>query len=193
MSRQLTPGERDSLLWPIFGPTLPYQRIRCHVNRLRLGGRGNSIAPMGNPYFAPLIYCQDFSNESKDLYGNPEVSLRQKSIFIHELTHVWQHYHGVNVVKSAVLLFVRCRCRYKNAYAYSLSTRKTFAQYNIEQQAEIVADYWGITELIKRPTHRALTARLPEFAQCLETIRQSGSPRSRRRFAMPESPSDEIA
>ncbi len=193
MARHLTQGEKESLLWPIFGATLPYERIRCHVNHLRLGGRGNSIAPMGNPYFSSLVYALDFSDESKDSHGNPKVSLRQKSIFIHELTHVWQHYHGANVVRSAVKLFIQFRGRYKNAYAYSLSPGKAFAQFNIEQQAEIVADYWRITELIKRPTHRVLSARLPEFAEALDTIRRSGSPHGGRRVALPESHGDEIA
>lgn len=91
------------------------------------------------------------------------------------------------------MLFVRCRGRYQNAYAYSLGATKRFCRFNIEQQAEIIADYWAITELLKRPSQRALTARLPEFAEALETVRQSGSPRSRRRLAMPESPGDATA
>jgi type VI secretion system secreted protein VgrG len=193
LARPLTLGEKESLLWPIFGPTLPYDRIRCGVNYFRLGGRGNSIAPMGNPYFSSLVYCDDFSDESKDSHGNLKVSLKQKWIFIHEFTHVWQHYHGANVIRSAAMLFVRCRGRYKNAYTYSLSPEKAFAQFNIEQQAEIIADYWQLTEMMKKPTHRALKARLPEFAESLEAIRRSGSPRSRGRcVAMPESRGDEI-
>jgi hypothetical protein len=51
--------------------------------------------------------------------------------FIHEMTHVWQHQSGINLLLRR-LPFAR--------YHYKLADDRAFAAYGIEQQACIVAD-----------------------------------------------------
>ena len=52
-------------------------------------------------------------------------------LFIHELTHVWQHQSGINLI-----LRRHPFCR----YAYALTPGKPLTRYGIEQQAMIVED-----------------------------------------------------
>lgn len=56
-------------------------------------------------------------------------------MFIHELTHVWQHQNG---------MWVRTRGLFSNLvdYNYSLDRKKKLSDYGMEQQASIVADYF---------------------------------------------------
>lgn len=58
-------------------------------------------------------------------------SLATQAFFIHEMTHVWQHQSGLNLVFRR-LPFAR--------YRYELKAGKPFHRYGIEQQACIVAD-----------------------------------------------------
>jgi hypothetical protein len=165
MGRALTRGERDMLL-PIFGTTIPYERVKCDVNSHNFGGAGNSITPTGNPYFSAQIYTSDFSADN--------VPLNAKRVFIHELMHVWQFYHRVNVTQEAVYLFFKCKCDYARAYDYrdQLKTTKDPARFNIEQQADIIADYWLEREVAKLPDSAGSTVNLNDFLPFLAAIRQ---------------------
>ncbi len=49
------------------------------------------------------------------------------------MTHVWQKQSGINVILRGV---------YQRNYSYSLSSGKAFSKYNIEQQGDIVRDYF---------------------------------------------------
>src|SRR5262245_11935359 len=118
---KLTAGERQ-LLEPVFRHMLPYDKIVCKVNRLRIGGKDNSITPRGTAYFAVTVYTADFSMASHN----------DKWIFVHEMTHAWQHHHGTNVVLAAVGLTFRHLFRYDHAYPYTLTSKSRFRQFNIE-------------------------------------------------------------
>jgi hypothetical protein len=67
-----------------------------------------------------------------------------KSTLIHELTHVWQGHHDRGawdyVAKS---LYVQGKYGEK-AYAYDKSNYKDWDTYNVEQQAQIVEDWYGV-------------------------------------------------
>ncbi|MGB5722813.1 MAG: vgr related protein, partial [Parasphingorhabdus sp.] len=58
-------------------------------------------------------------------------------LFIHEMVHVWQHQQGVFLPLARHPF-----CRYD----YELRPSKAFAEFGIEQQAEIVSHYF----LLKR-------------------------------------------
>ena len=96
------------------------------------------MAPTGNIHFHPdsPLWSEDFSKERMSLQG----------LFIHEMTHVWQAQRG----GPLYLPFMRhpfCR------YSYALKPGKTFLDYGLEQQAEIVR-------------HRFLADRSIEVAPC---------------------------
>lgn len=89
-----------------------------------------AMAPNGNIYYAPgnTNYSTDFSAAG--------VSLAQKATFIHELAHVWQHQHGVNVIANGI---------FQRDYDYlPLTTSTNFSELGIEEQAQLIRDYFYI-------------------------------------------------
>lgn len=79
------------------------------------------MAPDGNLWFHPKggLFRDDYSQTDLNLQG----------LFIHEMVHVWQHQMGVFL---PIMRHPFCR------YGYELVPGKPFADYGIEQQAEIV-------------------------------------------------------
>ena len=83
---------------------------------------------------AKSVWCTDFSIAS--------VSDDDRGTFIHECVHVWQFYHGITKL-SAVKLFFWYRSDYfPKAYRYDLWDNDDLTDYNMEQQASIVAEYF---------------------------------------------------
>lgn len=84
------------------------------------------MAPNGNIYFAPgnADYVDDFS----------QANIHAKATFIHELAHVWQHQNGINVIARGVI---------NRNYDYlPLTINSDFNDFGIEQQAQIIRDYF---------------------------------------------------
>jgi hypothetical protein len=79
------------------------------------------MAPDGHIWFHPKgrLFCDDFC-------ASP---LLRQGLFIHEMTHVWQHQSGIRLIIRRHPL-----CRYD----YSLKPGWTLQRYGLEQQAEIV-------------------------------------------------------
>jgi hypothetical protein len=168
MGRRITEGE-FKLLQPVFRDTLPYSRILCYT----MAG-GISITPTGNPYFARAIYFDDFSNIPDSVGSNKKAAAQWT--FVHELTHVWQYYHGINVLRKAICV-ANLPGPYAEAYKYHLAKRQPFLSYNIEQQAAIVADYWGWTRKIPLYYNQDETPQLSHYDEAIKTVQQSGYPR----------------
>ncbi len=124
--RGLTAGER-AIAAAVFGETL--DASCCRIKQRRwwpLQPRSIVMAPDGHLYFAPGApgYCDDF-------FARP---IQVQAFFLHEMTHVWQHQCGTNLIWARGLL---ARYRY-----LPLQAGKAFELYGIEQQAEIVRHYW---------------------------------------------------
>ncbi|MDN5511828.1 type IV secretion protein Rhs [Acinetobacter sp.] len=119
-SRKLSAGERR-LAESVFGPHLQLDAICIVAHRAVL--KNYAISPNGHIYFNPKNWCEDFS----------KMSLGKQSWFIHELTHVWQIQQGVAVVRKAL---------FDRKYHYVLEQGKQFLQYGVEQQAQMVQDYF---------------------------------------------------
>jgi hypothetical protein len=119
-NRKLTQGEKQ-LAQSVFGIHLQLDAIRIMAHRGVL--KNYAISPNGNIYFHPQNWCQDFST----------LSLAKQSWLIHELTHVWQIQQGLAVVRKAI---------FDRKYQYVLEQGKLFFQYGIEQQAQMVQDYF---------------------------------------------------
>ena len=119
-SRQLTAAEKQ-LAKSVFGAHLQLDAIRIVAHRGVI--KNYAISPNGNVYFNPQNWCEDFSKRS----------LQQQSWLIHELTHVWQIQQGLAVVRKAL---------FDRQYHYVLEQGKLFLNYGIEQQAQMVQDYF---------------------------------------------------
>lgn len=86
--------------------------------------RGTAMAPNGHIYFHPHDYVEDFAS----------AGLARQAWFLHELTHVWQHQQGMRVW---------LRGMFDRRYRYlPLAPDKCFEHHGIEQQGDIVQDYF---------------------------------------------------
>jgi hypothetical protein len=135
--RHITAGERQ-LLRSVFQDTLPYEGLEVDTNDGNWGGEKNSITPEEIPHFATGIFCSDFSAST--------VNNNIKTTFIHEFMHVWQFYHGVHKVLGFLSQAIRHPTDYGKAYPYDLSDSNDLLDFNFEQQAAIIADYWRLNE-----------------------------------------------
>jgi hypothetical protein len=166
VTRLLTVPEIHRLLLPVFRNTLKYHSIRCSINEANIGGVNNSLTPAGIPYFSQNIYCADFS-----LAG-----ANDQWVFVHEMTHVWQWQHGIYPVMEALGLVITHR-HYQKAYPYDLTPGKELEDYNIEQQASIIADYWGLfTRKLTPQYNKDLRATLSDYTDLIEDLHKSGPP-----------------
>lgn len=144
-SRPLTQGE-TRLAASLFGDAIDYARARV-ANRKWIFFQPSNVtmAPMGTIHFHPKsgIYHEDFS----------QAPLGVQSLFVHEMTHVWQYQQGI---------FLPLRRHPFCRYDYAIRPGQRFEKYGLEQQAEIVRH----TFLLR---HRAQVAGAPPLAQ-YETI-----------------------
>lgn len=121
-SRALTKAEID-LCSSIFGEAIDYAQVRIFNRKWwPFQPRKVTMAPDGNLWFHPDsgLFCDDFFSSKLSL----------QALFIHEMTHVWQHQQGV---------FLPLARHPFSSYKYDLVPGKPFARYGIEQQAEIVS------------------------------------------------------
>ena len=103
----------------------------------------------------------------KQVVGGTAVSSRQNlPLLVHELTHVFQHHHvGSRYLGEAIYYLVTTKrdCyQYggKNGLASCWQQGKTFAQFNREQQAQIVQDYFA-----KQQAKQDVSAYVPYLQQ----------------------------
>ena len=122
-SRGLTPSEID-LARSVFGDAVDYGRVRVHPRKwFPFQPGGTVMAPDGHIWIPPKsgLWRDDFA----------AAPLALQSLFIHEMTHVWQaQRRGRWYLPLARHPF----CRYK----YKVVPGRRFERYGIEQQAEIV-------------------------------------------------------
>ncbi|MEW6221691.1 MAG: hypothetical protein AB1634_19460, partial [Thermodesulfobacteriota bacterium] len=88
---------------------------------------GVAMAPDGNIYFHPADYLDDFS----------QGTLGERAWFIHESTHVWQFQQKMDVGIGSVLAYFTGNTSY-----LPLESSTTWAALNVEQQANLVRDYY---------------------------------------------------
>jgi hypothetical protein len=121
--RPLSSGE-IALARSVFGEAIDYAKVRVHERKYwPFHLRDWIMAPTGDLWLHPdgPLTGIDFAAAGIGLQG----------LFIHEMTHVWQHQKGLRL-----LLRRHPFCR----YAYRIAPGKPFERYGIEQQAEIVRD-----------------------------------------------------
>ncbi|MGV3346526.1 type IV secretion protein Rhs [Enterobacteriaceae bacterium LUAb1] len=114
----------------LFGESIIYHNVWIHKGSyLPFGLQDKQVAmtPSGEIYFRN-DYSSDFSKEF----------INRKHLFIHEMSHVWQYQHGMNVKTRGLISWAV-------DYHYELHGWG-LAGYGMEQQAQIIADYFLLTQ-----------------------------------------------
>lgn len=144
-SRPLTPGE-IAMARRLFGESIDYRRVRIHARRyMPFQPKNCCMTPNGSMYFHRSCFLPDYTR------GDPPVI----HWFVHEMAHVWQHQLGYAVrLRGAVRLGL--------PYGYTLRHGATLADYNMEAQGDLLADYF-VLKFMKKPR----TMRQPRYADSL--------------------------
>ncbi|MDD3596822.1 hypothetical protein [Sulfuricurvum sp.] len=133
-SRSLTSGEIN-MLQNIFGNSINYADVKIYNSSF---DRGVSID--GNIGIPSDKYHPDFSTLES-------TKLADQALLIHEMTHVWQSQNGYEVLETGLTLQAMYESHrddptIANPYDYQLDPNKTFKDYNMEQQASMMEDYF---------------------------------------------------
>ncbi|MGF1549098.1 MAG: vgr related protein, partial [Sphingomonadaceae bacterium] len=106
----------------IFGKAVDYDQVRLNRRKwFPFQPKKTLMAPDGKIWFHPKgpHWCNDFAR----------ASLKRQALFLHEMTHIWQHQSGICLPLKRHP-FAR--------YSYSLKPGWPLKRYGLEQQAEIV-------------------------------------------------------
>jgi hypothetical protein len=128
-ARPLTPGE-TAMARLVFADAIDYARVSvyaCGYLPFGLQPERTAMAPDGNLYFPRACHQDDFST----------CDLADRMWFIHEMTHVWQFQLGYPVRLRGAL-------RIGLPYAYTLAPARRLADYNMEAQGNLLADYFAL-------------------------------------------------
>ncbi|HEU4851691.1 MAG TPA: Rhs element Vgr protein [Telluria sp.] len=149
--RPMTSGEIE-MARLLFRDAIDYGRVRIYGRGFLWFGLQHphvAISPNGNIYFTAARYLDDFSTSSQ----------KDKHWFIHEMVHVWQYQLGYPVLlRGAVRLFLD--------YDYRLDASKRLADFNMEAQGELLADYFALRFLGNTDVMRH-TGKLAAYEQVL--------------------------
>lgn len=127
--RYLTAGE-TAMAQRLFGDAIDYPKVRIYNRRylpFGLQPRNCAMTPNGAIYFHQSCCLLDFSKGSA----------AARHWFMHEIVHVWQHQLGYPVRLRGAL-------RIGLSYRYELSPHKTLADFNMEAQGDLLADYFAL-------------------------------------------------
>jgi len=128
--RPLTVGE-IALASLLFRDSIDYRRVRIYARRyLPFQPKNCCMTPNGSMYFHRSCFLPDYSR------GNPSAV----HWFQHEMAHVWQHQLGYAVrLRGAVRIGL--------SYDYDLAPGKTLADFNMEAQGDLLADYFVLKHM----------------------------------------------
>jgi len=117
----------------LFRDAIEYQRVRIYNRRyMPFQPRNCAMTPNGNIYFHQSCFLPDYAR------GDPPAI----HWFMHEMVHVWQHQLGYPVR-------LRGMFRIGLSYGYTLREGATLADYNMEAQGDLLADYFVLKHLKK--------------------------------------------
>ncbi len=132
-NRRLTEGERE-MLEKIFVNGVRYDEVRVYHRKWTLFQPETRVmSPDGNIYYPPA----DLKDPSGNLYYSEDFSKTVglvKLVFIHEMGHVYQYHQGIDVMSR--------RLGEGGVYRYKIEANKDLNDYTLEQQAEIIKDYY---------------------------------------------------
>ncbi|MEA5115921.1 MAG: hypothetical protein VB050_18045 [Geobacteraceae bacterium] len=137
--RELTLGE-SLMARKIFKDSIFYREVMIYKgNAFPFQDEKTIVTPRNEMYCPTGVFQEDFSKAAK---------FEEKEWFIHEMTHVWQYYRGYRrrlVAKGAFYGAVSFTISSKWAYEYDpiADKNKKLSDFNMEQQADIIAHYYG--------------------------------------------------
>lgn len=110
----------------LFGAAIDYAKVRIHNRRyMPFQPKNCAMTPNGRVYFHQSCFLDDYAAGD----------VRAQHWFMHELVHVWQHQLGYPVrLRGAVRLGL--------SYDYVLRAGATLADFNMEAQGDLLADYF---------------------------------------------------
>lgn len=115
----------------LFGAAIDYARVRIHNRRyMPFQPKDCAMTPNGRLYFHHSCFLDDYS--AGDAHA--------QHWFMHEMVHVWQHQLGYPVrLRGAVRIGLD--------YRYRLRAGATLADFNMEAQGDLLADYFVLKML----------------------------------------------
>jgi len=117
----------------LFGDAIDYARVRIYSRRyMPFQPKNCCMTPNGSMYFHRSCFLPDYTR------GDPPAI----HWFMHEMVHVWQHQLGYPVR-------LRGMFRIGLSYGYTLREDATLADYNMEAQGDLLADYFVLKHLNK--------------------------------------------
>ncbi|WP_157956642.1 hypothetical protein [Dyella sp. C11] len=129
----------------VFGDGVDYAKVKVHHGGWWLfsavGGQDKTTAvtPNGEMYYPSAIYRDNFAGDDD----------RGRALFMHEMVHVWQKQMGYSVKLHGMTVTSRGDA----AYRYTLTSTSRLSDFNMEQQGNIMSDYYMIC--IRRNPARA--------------------------------------
>lgn len=140
-SRFLTAAE-IVLAKKIYKASLDYSLVKVHNGKYNPMQPNNSGMTPNGEIYVDGAYASD--------YGISRPVL--KAFFIHEMAHVYQYQLNVlDPISSAIGEAFRYGFDYDKAYYYTLSPNKDLLDYGIEQQAQIIEDYFRVNFIAANP------------------------------------------
>lgn len=132
VTRPLTDGE-ISLARRVFGASIAYDKVTVSDKPfMPLHPKGTGMAPNGHLYM-PGCYQPDYAAGAA----------WTQAFFIHEMVHVWQYQNKVlDPIADFFRLSLKHRFDYAASYRYTLQPGTDLLDYNMEQQATMVQDYF---------------------------------------------------
>ena len=118
----------------LFRDAIDYRRVRIHGRRyMPFQPKNCCMTPNGSMYFHASCFLDDYA----------QASVIGQHWFMHEMVHVWQHQLGYPVrLRGAVRIAL--------PYHYDLHEGATLADYNMEAQGDLLADYF-VLKFLQRP------------------------------------------
>lgn len=166
LRRPLTIGE-IAMARSVFQDAIDYARVRVVRGSFLpfgLQDQNTALTPRGSLHFMPAQYRDDFSRE-----GNGG-----KLFFIHEMVHVWQYQLGYGVLLHGALLALRGGYIRRRAYRYEAHAGGVLSDFNMEQQGDLIAHYFGARQL----AIPAYVEKLPQLQQILQQFLHDPADRS---------------
>lgn len=151
-ARPLTAGE-IAMSRQLFKDSIDYAKVKVHNETyIPLQAINVAMTPNGEIYFHPDSedYQDDFSSSvlihpQRKTVHEQYRAYSIKHLFIHEMGHIWQHCMGEAVAAKGALLHSCFRIGVcSDPYYYRREPDKVFDDYNMEQRAEILANYYAV-------------------------------------------------
>lgn len=124
----------------VFGKTIRYGLVFIADD---LGAGDRPWTEPSNSFFVLHLGPNAYASTDTDRY---------KALLVHELTHVWQGQNGI--FTTAYVANSAWHQVFSGSAAYKYTPGKNWSEYNVEQQASIVEDWYSTGMSTESPLYR---------------------------------------